>query len=83
MFKAAMNKCSMRYLSRVSPPGPDGGKDIPAHKYVLGFEPPIVKVQVKGSCGSIGQPDVSELLGTLAHRGDAHTVTLGDVFVVK
>jgi predicted Mrr-cat superfamily restriction endonuclease len=33
-----------------------GGIDIVAHKDELGFEPPIIKVQVKSSEGSIGDP---------------------------
>ena len=38
---------TMGYRTRVSPPGADGGIDIVAHKDELGFEPPIIKVQVK------------------------------------
>jgi len=38
---------TMGYRTRVSPEGPDGGIDIIAHKDELGFEPPIIKVQVK------------------------------------
>lgn len=39
----------MEYRTRVSPEGPDGGVDIIAHKDELGFEPPIIKVQVKST----------------------------------
>lgn len=46
---------TMGYRTRVSPEGPDGGIDIMAHKDELGFEPPIVKVQVKSTEGSILQ----------------------------
>ena len=37
--------------------------DIIAHKDALGFEPPIIKVQVKSGDGKIGDKDVSALLG--------------------
>lgn len=56
---------TMGYRTRVAPPGPDGGVDIIAHRDELGFEPPIIKVQVKSSEGSIGNPEVSQLIGTL------------------
>jgi restriction system protein len=54
---------TMGYRTRVSREGPDGGIDIVAHKDELGFEPPIIKVQVKSSEGSIGDPAVSALYG--------------------
>lgn len=53
----------MGYQTRVSPEGPDGGIDIVAHKDELGFEPPIVKVQVKSTEGSLGDPEVAALYG--------------------
>lgn len=37
---------TMGYRTRVSPEGPDGGVDVIARKDGLGFEPPIIKVQV-------------------------------------
>jgi len=45
--------------------------DIIAHKDELGFEPPIVKVQVKSSEGKIGDRDVSALLGKWARMNVA------------
>lgn len=57
---------TMGYRSRVSPEGADGGVDIVAHKDELGFEPPIVRVQVKSGSSNVSQPDVSALLGTLS-----------------
>ena len=50
---------AMGYHTRVSPEGPDRGIDIIAHRDELGFEPPIIKVQVKSGEGSIGDPVVS------------------------
>jgi restriction system protein len=55
---------AMGYRCRVSPEGIDEGVDVIAHKDELGFEPPIIKVQVKSTEGSIGDPVVSSLYGT-------------------
>jgi restriction system protein len=53
----------MGYRTRISSEGPDGGVDIVAHKDELGFEPPIIKVQVKSTEGTTGDPEVSSLYG--------------------
>jgi restriction system protein len=68
---------AMGYRTRVSPEGPDSGVDIIAHKDELGFEPPIVKVQVKSTSGSIGEPVVSQLNGKLSTNECGLLVTLG------
>lgn len=68
---------SMGYKTRVSPEGPDGGIDIIAHRDELGFDPPIVKVQVKSSEGSIGDPVVSALYGKVSAGEFGLPVTLG------
>jgi restriction system protein len=68
---------AMGYRTRVSPEGPDGGIDIIAHKDELGFEPPIVKVQVKSNEGSIGDPIVSALYGKVSTTEFGLLVTLG------
>jgi restriction system protein len=57
----------MGYRTRVSPEGLDGGIDIVDHKDGLSFEPPIIKVQVKSSEGSIGDPAVSALYGKVGN----------------
>jgi restriction system protein len=67
----------MGYRTRLSPEGPDGGIDIIAHKDELGFEPPIIKVQVKSKDGNIGDPDVSALYGKVATGEFGLMVTLG------
>jgi restriction system protein len=66
----------MGYRTRLSPPGADGGIDIIAHKDELGFEPPLIKVQVKSGAGKVGQPEVSALLGTLSPGEFGLVVTL-------
>ncbi len=67
----------MDYRTRVSVEGPDGGIDIIAHKDELGFEPPIIKVQVKSNDGSIGDPVVSALYGKIGAAEFGLFVTLG------
>ena len=68
---------TMEYNTRVSKPGPDGGIDIVAHKDELGFEPPIIKVQVKSTEGSVGDPVVSQLIGKLEQGEYGMLITLG------
>jgi restriction system protein len=68
---------TMGYRTRVSPEGPDGGIDIVAHRDELGFEPPIIKVQVKSTEGSIGDPIVSALYGKVGAGEFGLLVTLG------
>jgi restriction system protein len=67
----------MGYRTRVSPEGPDGGIDIIAHKDELGFEPPIIKVQVKSGEGTVGDPDTSALYGKVSAGEFGLLVTLG------
>jgi len=68
---------TMGYRTRISPEGTDGGVDIIAHKDELGFEPPIVKVQVKSTEGSVGDPIVSQLYGKVERSEFGMVVTLG------
>jgi restriction system protein len=68
---------TMGYRTRVSPEGPDGGIDVIAHKDELGFEPPIIKVQVKSSEGNVGDPVVSALYGKVGPDEHGLLVTLG------
>ncbi len=68
---------TMGYRTRVSPEGTDGGIDIIAHKDELGFEPPIIKVQVKSTEGSIGDPIVSALYGKVERDEFGLFVALG------
>jgi restriction system protein len=68
---------TMGYRTRVSPEGPDGGIDVIAHKDELGFEPPIIKVQVKSGEGSVGDPVVASLYGKVGANDYGLFVTLG------
>lgn len=47
-----------------------------AHTDQLGFQSPIIKVQCKRQTGQIGEPEVSQLLGTLGKGEYALFVTL-------
>lgn len=67
----------MGYRTRVSPPGPDRGVDILAHRDELGFEPPIIKVQVKSGEGTVGDPEVSALYGKVSGSEFGLLVALG------
>lgn len=68
---------TMGYRTRISPPGPDGGIDVLAHRDELGFEPPIIKVQVKSSEGNVGDPVVSALYGKVDAKEFGLLITLG------
>jgi len=67
----------MGYNTRVASPGPDGGVDIIAHRDELGFEPPIIKVQVKSGEGNVGNPEVSALYGQVGQKEHGLLVSLG------
>ncbi len=67
----------MGYRTRVSPPGPDKGVDILAHRDELGFEPPLIKVQVKSTEGTVGDPETSALFGKVGTDEFGLLVTLG------
>ncbi len=67
----------MGYRTRVSAPGPDKGVDILAHRDELGFEPPLIKVQVKSTEGTVGDPETSALFGKVGTDEFGLLVTLG------
>ena len=68
---------TMGYHTRIAPPGADGGVDIVASRDELGFEPPIIKVQVKAGEGSIGNATVASLYGNIGNGEFGLFVTLG------
>ena len=75
-FVAHLLHC-MGYTARVSEKSGDGGVDVIAHTDELGFEPPIIKVQCKRQTEQTGDPEVSQLLGTLGEGECALFVNLG------
>jgi restriction system protein len=68
---------TMGYRTVESAKGIDEGIDIVAYRDELKLEPPIIKVQVKSTEGSIGGPDVRQLCGNLATNELGLVVTLG------
>jgi restriction system protein len=68
---------TMGYRTRLSPEGADGGIDIVAHKDELGFEPPLIKVQIKSSSDTVGDPLVSQLYGKVDRNEFGLFVSLG------
>jgi restriction system protein len=67
----------MGYHARLTKSG-EPSVDIIAHKDDLGFEPPIVKVQVKSGDSKIGDRDVSALYGKVGDGEYGLVVTLGE-----
>lgn len=65
------------YKTRVTQKSGDKGVDVIAHRDELGIEPPIIKIQVKGTEGSVGDPEVSQLFGKVADGEFGVMVTLG------
>ncbi|MFJ4172744.1 restriction endonuclease [Microbacterium sp. NPDC089696] len=51
--------------------------DVIAHRDPLGVEPPLIKVQCKHHTGTIGSPEVQQLIGTQGLGELSLFVTLG------
>lgn len=68
---------AMGYSAQTTSRGPDYGVDIVAHPDALGFEEPLVKVQVKHTKNSIGNEDVGRFLGTLNENEKGLYVSTG------
>lgn len=54
---------ALGYKTRISPAGPDRGKDIVASPDGFGFEAPRIVVEVKHRQGAIGSQDIRSFLG--------------------
>jgi len=67
----------MGYKTKVSPPGPDRGIDVVAHKDDLGVEAPTILVQVKSSDGEVNEAAVSELYGKVTDKDFGLFIALG------
>lgn len=61
---------AMGYKTRISPSGPDRGKDIVASPDGFGFEQPRIIVEVKHRRGQMGAPEVRGFLGVIRHAAD-------------
>jgi restriction system protein len=54
---------AMGYVAKVSPPGPDRGRDIIASPDGLGFQEPRIVVEVKHRLERMGAPEIRKFLG--------------------
>lgn len=68
---------TLGYEARVTQYSQDGGVDVIAHRDPLGVEPPQIKVQCKHMTGTVGAPEVQQLLGTQGPGEYLLFVTLG------
>ncbi len=68
---------AMGYKTRISPPGPDRGKDIVASPDALGFVSPRIVTEVKHRKGTMGAPDVRAFAGGLRNRDNGLYVSTG------
>jgi restriction system protein len=68
---------ALGYQARVTAYSQDGGVDVIAHRDPLGVEPPLIKVQCKHLTGTVGAPEVQQLIGTQGHGELSLFVTLG------
>jgi restriction system protein len=59
---------AMGYKTRISPPGPDRGKDIIASPDALGFVGPRIVTEVKHRKGTMGAPEVRAFAGGLRNQ---------------
>ena len=65
---------SKGYVTRMSPPGPDGGVDILAASGSLGFDDPRICVQVKSSRDPVGIDILNQLNGVVQKFGASHGI---------
>ncbi|WP_318244719.1 restriction endonuclease [Microbacterium pullorum] len=75
-FTAALLR-ALGYQARVTQYSQDGGVDVIAHRDPLGVEPPQIKVQCKHKTGTVGAPEVQQLIGTQGLGELSLFVTLG------
>jgi restriction system protein len=68
---------AMGYKTRISPTGPDRGKDIIASPDGLGLEEPRIIVEVKHRKGSIGAPDIRNFIGGLRSNAKGLYISTG------
>lgn len=68
---------TLGYRSRVLHDAHEGSVDLIAHKDELGIEPPVLKVQVRGAEGRVGEPVVSAFYGKVDQGENGLMVTLG------
>ena len=65
------------YTTTVTSASKDHGVDVIAHPDPLGLEQPFVKIQVKSGTSTVGEPEVSQLIGSLFEGEKGLFVGLG------
>jgi restriction system protein len=68
---------AMGYKTRISPAGPDRGRDIIASPDGFGFQPPRIIVEVKHRRGAMGAPEVRSFVGGLRQNDNGLYVSTG------
>lgn len=68
---------AMGYKTRISPAGPDRGRDIVASPDGFGFQPPRIVVEVKHRKGTMGAPEVRSFVGGLRQNDNGLYVSTG------
>ena len=68
---------AMGYKTRISPPGPDRGRDIIASPDGFGFQPPRIVIEVKHRKGTMGAPEVRSFVGGLRQNDNGLYVSTG------
>jgi restriction system protein len=68
---------AMGYKTRVSPAGPDRGRDIIASPDGFGFQQPRIVIEVKHRKGSMGAPEISSFVGGLRQNDNGLYVSTG------
>jgi restriction system protein len=68
---------AMGYKTRVSPAGPDRGRDIIASPDGFGFQPPRIVIEVKHRKGAMGAPEVRSFVGGLRQNDNGLYVSTG------
>ncbi|MHB1795255.1 MAG: restriction endonuclease [Acidobacteriaceae bacterium] len=68
---------AMGYKTRISPAGPDRGRDIIASPDGFGFQPPRIVIEVKHRKGTIGAPEVRSFVGGLRQNDNGLYVSTG------
>lgn len=67
----------MGYKTRVSPAGPDRGRDIIASPDGFGFQSPRIVIEVKHRKGTMGAPEVRSFVGGLRQNDNGLYVSTG------
>lgn len=65
------------YTAKVTRASNDHGVDVIAHPDPLGLQPPFIKVQAKSGTTTVGEPEVSQLIGTLSEGERGILIGLG------